>query len=57
MVGALQYLTMTGLDIAYAMNAVSQFMHAPRTSLLHTVKRIFKYLEGTLPEKRKEMQV
>ena len=47
-VGALQYLTMTRLDIAYAVNVVSQFMHTPRTTHLHCVKRIFKYLQGTL---------
>ncbi|XP_015162050.1 uncharacterized mitochondrial protein AtMg00810-like [Solanum tuberosum] len=48
MVGALQYLTMTRPDIAYAVNVVSQFMHAPRTTHLHCVKRIFKNLQGTL---------
>lgn len=44
MVGALQYLTMTRPDIAYAVNIVSQFMHAPRTTHMHCVKRIFRYL-------------
>lgn len=47
MVGALQYLTMTRPDIAYAVHLVSQFMHAPRTTHLHAVKRIFRYLQGT----------
>ncbi|XP_019258820.1 PREDICTED: uncharacterized protein LOC109237033 [Nicotiana attenuata] len=46
--GALQYLTMTRPDIAYAVNVVSQFMHAPRTTHMHCVKRIFRYLQGTL---------
>jgi len=45
MVDALQYLTMTRPDIAYAMHAVSQFMHAHRTSHLHAVKHIFRYLQ------------
>ena len=47
MVGALQYLTMTRLDIAYAVHLVSQFMHAPRTSHFLVVKHIFRYLQGT----------
>nr|XP_016452920.1 PREDICTED: uncharacterized protein LOC107777423 [Nicotiana tabacum] len=36
---------MTRPDIAYAVNIVSQFMHAPRTTHLHCVKRIFRYLQ------------
>ncbi|XP_021849191.1 uncharacterized mitochondrial protein AtMg00810-like [Spinacia oleracea] len=47
MVGALQYLTMTRPDITYAVHLVSQFMHAPRTSHLLVVKRIYRYLQGT----------
>ncbi|XP_060190337.1 uncharacterized mitochondrial protein AtMg00810-like [Lycium barbarum] len=46
-VGALQYLTMTHPDIAHAVNIVSQFLHAPRTTHMHCVKRIFRYLQGT----------
>ncbi|KAF3618809.1 hypothetical protein FXO38_33242 [Capsicum annuum] len=48
MVGALQYLTLTRPDIAYAVNVVSQFMYAPRTTHLHSVKHIFRYLQGTI---------
>ena len=48
MVGALHYLPMTRPDIAFAVYVVSQLMHAPRTSYLFTVKRIFRYLQGTL---------
>nr|XP_016468706.1 PREDICTED: uncharacterized mitochondrial protein AtMg00810-like [Nicotiana tabacum] len=48
MVGALQYLTMTRPNIAYVVNVVSQFMHVPRTTHMHCVKRIFRYLQGTL---------
>ncbi|CAH9114185.1 unnamed protein product, partial [Cuscuta epithymum] len=47
MVGALQYLTLTRPDITYAVHMVSQFMHAPRTSHLLAVKRIYRYLQGT----------
>ncbi|CAH9146417.1 unnamed protein product [Cuscuta epithymum] len=48
MVGALQYLTLTRPDITYAVHLVSQFMHAPRTTHMLAVKRIFRYLQGTL---------
>lgn len=41
MVDVLQYLAMTRSDIVFAVHVVSQFMHAPRTSHLSAVKRIF----------------
>ena len=47
-VGALQYLTMTRPDITYAVNQLCQFMHAPKNSHLAAVKRILRYLKGTL---------
>ncbi|XP_015165149.1 uncharacterized mitochondrial protein AtMg00810-like [Solanum tuberosum] len=47
MVGVLQYLTLIRPDIAYVVNVVSQFIHAHRTTHLHCVKRIFRYLHGT----------
>lgn len=37
-VGALQYLTLTRLDISYSVNFVSQFMHAPTISHLKMVR-------------------
>lgn len=48
MVGALQHLTMTRPDIAYSVHVVSQYMHAPCTTHLFAIKRIFRYLRGTL---------
>ncbi|CAH9088824.1 unnamed protein product [Cuscuta epithymum] len=48
MVGVLHYLTLTRPDIIYVVHLVSQFMHAPRTTHLFAVKRIFRYLHGTL---------
>ncbi|XP_019108301.1 uncharacterized mitochondrial protein AtMg00810-like [Beta vulgaris subsp. vulgaris] len=39
---------MTRLDIAYDVNIASQFIHAPRTTDLHGVKRIFRYQQDTL---------
>ncbi|CAL9029449.1 unnamed protein product [Prunus brigantina] len=47
-VGALQYLTWTRPDLAFAVNQVCQFMHQPRESHLGAVKRILRYLKGTL---------
>ena len=47
MVGALQYLTMARPGISYAMNLVSQFMHAPHATHLSVVQRIFCYLQVT----------
>ena len=46
--GALQYLTLTRLDIAFAVHQVCLFMHDPREPHLHALKRIFRYIQGTL---------
>ncbi|KAM0963906.1 hypothetical protein ACFX2A_023337 [Malus domestica] len=47
-IGALQYLTWTRLDLAFAVNQVRQYMHAPRTIHLQAVKRILQYLKGSI---------
>ncbi|KAF5199308.1 Retrovirus-related pol polyprotein from transposon tnt 1-94 [Thalictrum thalictroides] len=48
LVGSLQYLTLTRPDIAYVVHIVSQFMSAPRTDHYTAVKRILRYLKGSL---------
>ncbi|KAL9273222.1 Serine/threonine-protein kinase AFC2-like protein [Drosera capensis] len=47
LVGALQYLSMTRPDIAYAVHLVSQFIQTPRMPHLLVVQRIYRYLQGT----------
>lgn len=47
-VEALQYLTITRPDIAYNVNRVCQFMQTPLLSHWKAVKRILRYLIGTL---------
>ncbi|XP_017639811.1 secreted RxLR effector protein 161-like [Gossypium arboreum] len=47
-VGALQYVVITRPDIAFAVNKVCQFIHKPLDSHFKAVKRILRYLQGTL---------
>ena len=46
--GALQYLTLTRPDLAYAVQQVCLFMHDPREPHLALLKRILRYVKGTL---------
>jgi len=46
--GALQYLTFTRPDIAYAVQQVCLHMHDPREPHLAALKRILRYVQGTL---------
>jgi hypothetical protein len=48
LVGSLVYLTVTQLDISYAIHQVSQFMFAPRSTHYAAVLCILQYLKGTL---------
>ena len=47
-VGSLQYLTLTRPDIAYDVNCVCQHMHMPLEGHYNDVKRILKYIKGTM---------
>ena len=48
LVGRLIYLTITRPDITYAVSMVSQFMHSPIVHHLNIVKRILRYLKGSI---------
>ena len=47
-IGALQYLTLTKPDLQYAVQQVCLHMHAPRDSHWTLVKRILRYIRGTM---------
>jgi hypothetical protein len=48
LVGGLQYLTLTHPDVSFAVNKVCYFFHAPSDLHLAAVKRILRYIQGTL---------
>ena len=48
LIGTLIYLTITRLDISYAVLVVSQFMAAPRSPHYAVVLWILRYLKGTI---------
>ncbi|XP_020682396.1 uncharacterized protein LOC110099539 [Dendrobium catenatum] len=48
LIGSLQYLTTTRPDIAFAVNKLCQHMHNPLLLHFQPLKRILRYLQGTL---------
>lgn len=48
LIGALQDLTFTWLDIPYAIQHICIHMHDPREPHLNAIKRLLHYLHGTL---------
>ncbi|XP_028078302.1 uncharacterized protein LOC114280165 [Camellia sinensis] len=47
-VGALQYLTITRPDLSLSVNQACQHMHAPTIEHFAAVKRILRYVQGTI---------
>jgi hypothetical protein len=48
MIGSLLYITASRPDIMQVVGMVGHFQSAPKQSHLAAVKRIFKYLKGTM---------
>ncbi|KAM7463435.1 hypothetical protein LguiA_031556 [Lonicera macranthoides] len=46
--GALQYFTFTRPDISYVVQKVCLFMHAPKVEHMESLKRIIRYVQGTI---------
>jgi hypothetical protein len=47
-VGSLRYLTHTRSDLAFSVGYISRFMQQPTTEHQQAVKRIIRYVAGTL---------
>jgi hypothetical protein len=47
-IGALRYLTLTRPDISFVVNRVCQFVHSPTMVHWERVKRILRYVRGTM---------
>ncbi|KAI0498945.1 hypothetical protein KFK09_019843 [Dendrobium nobile] len=47
LIGSLQYITLTRLDIQFAVHQLSQHMHAPLNSNFDDLKRLLRYIQGS----------
>ncbi|RVW85693.1 Retrovirus-related Pol polyprotein from transposon RE2 [Vitis vinifera] len=47
-IGALQYCTITRPDISYVVNQLCQYMYQPRTPHWQAMKRVLRYLKGSV---------
>ncbi|XP_019173489.1 PREDICTED: uncharacterized protein LOC109169046 [Ipomoea nil] len=48
LVGSLMYLLITRPDLAYSVNRLCQFMHNPAQGYWGALKRVFRYVKGSL---------
>ncbi|XP_019194350.1 PREDICTED: uncharacterized protein LOC109188220 [Ipomoea nil] len=46
--GVLQYLTVTRPDLSFVVNQLCQHMHAPTVSHWEQLKRVLRYVKGTV---------
>lgn len=48
LMGSLQYLLLTGPNIAFSVNKLSLYMHSPSTNHWAALKRVLRYLKGSV---------